>query len=174
VIRTAGDPLRVAAAVKNEISTVDRSIPVSQVRSMEEYVARSVAQPRFNMVLIATFATLALALAAVGLFGVIAYSVAQRTHEIGIRRALGAADGRVVGMVLKQGMALASAGVVLGTGGALLLTRFLETLLFGIEPTDAVTFASVGAVLVTVALAACYLPARRAARIDPLVALRYE
>jgi putative ABC transport system permease protein len=100
--------------------------------------------------------------------------VAQRTHEIGIRRALGAADGRVVGMVLKQGMALASAGVVLGTGGALLLSRFLDTLLFGIEPTDAVTFAGVGAVLVTVALVACYLPARRAARIDPNVALRYE
>jgi putative ABC transport system permease protein len=174
VIRTAGDPLRVAAAVKDEISTVDRSIPVSQVRPMGEYIDRSVAQPRFNMVLIATFATLALALAAVGLFGVIAYSVAQRTHEIGIRRALGAADGRVVGMVLKQGMALASAGVVLGTGGALLLSRFLETLLFGIEPTDAVTFAGVGTVLVTVALVACYLPARRAARIDPLVALRYE
>jgi putative ABC transport system permease protein len=174
VIRTAGDPLRVAAAVKGEISTVDRSIPVSQIRPMGEYVARSVTQPRFNMVLITTFATLALALAAVGLFGVIAYSVAQRTREIGIRRALGAADGRVVGMVLKQGMALASAGVVLGTGGALLLSRFLETLLFGIEATDAVTFAGVATVLATVALAACYLPARRAARIDPLVALRYE
>jgi putative ABC transport system permease protein len=174
VIRTAGDPLRVAAAVKGEISTVDRDIPVSQVRPMREYVARSVAQPRFNMVLIATFATLALALAAVGLFGVIAYSVAQRTHEIGIRRALGAANGRVIGMVLKQGIALASAGVVLGTGGALFLSRYLETLLFGLEPTDPVTFAGVAALLATVALAACYLPARRAARIDPLVALRYE
>jgi putative ABC transport system permease protein len=126
------------------------------------------------MVLIATFATLALALAAVGLFGVIAYSVAQRTHEIGIRRALGAANGRVIGMVLKQGIALASAGVVLGTGGALFLSRYLETLLFGLEPTDPVTFAGVAALLATVALAACYLPARRAARIDPLVALRYE
>jgi ABC-type antimicrobial peptide transport system permease subunit len=135
---------------------------------------RSVARPRFNMVLITAFGGLALVLAAVGLFGVISYAVAQRTHEIGIRRALGAADGRMVTMVLKQGMTLAVAGVVLGLAGAFALTRFLETLLFAITPTDAVTFASVAAVLLAVALVACYVPARRAARVDPMAALRCE
>jgi putative ABC transport system permease protein len=174
VIRTSGDPMWLAPAVRSEIRAIERDIPVSEVRTMEQYVERSVARPRFNMLLITTFAGLALALAALGLFGVISYSVAQRTHEIGIRRALGAADGRVVAMVLKQGMTLAVAGVVLGLAGAFALTRFLETLLFGVTPTDSVTFASVAAVLVAVTLGACYVPARRAAQVDPMVALRCE
>jgi len=141
---------------------------------MEEYVERSVARPRFNMMLIVAFAGSALALAALGLFGVISYSVAQRTHEIGIRRALGAADGRVIAMVLRQGMMLAAAGVVLGLGGAFVLTGFLESLLFGVKPTDIMTFGSVVAVLAAVTFAACYIPARRAAHVDPMVAVRYE
>jgi putative ABC transport system permease protein len=174
VIRTSGDPMRLAPAVKSEIRSIAHDVPVSGVQTMEEYMERSVARPRFNMVLIAAFGGLALALAAVGLFGVIAYSVAQRTHEIGIRRALGAADGRVVTMVLKQGMTLAVAGMVLGLAGAFALTRFLETLLFAITPTDAVTFATVAAALLAVAFGACYVPARRAARVDPMVALRGE
>jgi putative ABC transport system permease protein len=174
VIRTSGDPMRLAPAVKSVIRSIERDVPVSSVQTMEQYMERSVARPRFNMVLIAAFGGLALVLAAVGLFGVISYAVAQRTHEIGIRRALGAADGRVVTMVLKQGMTLAVAGVVLGLAGAFALTRFLETLLFATTPTDAVTFASVAAVLLAVALVACYVPARRAARVDPMAALRCE
>jgi ABC-type antimicrobial peptide transport system permease subunit len=161
-------------SVRSEIRAVERDVPISEVRTMAEYMDRSVARPRFNMVLFGAFAGLALLLAALGLFGVISYSVAQRTQEIGIRRALGAADGRVVGMVLKQGMTLAAAGVATGLAAAFALTRFLESLLFSVKPTDAVTLAAVATVLVVVALAACYVPARRAARVDPMTALRYE
>jgi putative ABC transport system permease protein len=174
VIRTSGDPMRIAPAVKSEIRTIERDIPVSEVRTMEQYMARAVARPHFNVVLLGAFAGLALALASLGLFGVISYSVAQRTQEIGIRRALGAPDGRVIAMVVKQGMLLAFAGVAVGLAGALALTRFLETLLFEIKPTDAATFAAVAAVLTVVTLGACLVPALRAARVDPMTALRYE
>ena len=129
VIRTLGDPTSLAAAVKREVRAIERDVPVSEVRTMQQYIERSVGRPRFNMILIAAFAGVALALAALGLFAVISYSVAQRTREIGIRRALGAADARMMTMVLKQGMTLAVAGVVLGLAGAVGLTRFLETLL---------------------------------------------
>jgi len=174
VMRTSGDPVRVAAAVSSAIREIDRTIPVSEVRTMEEYLSRSVGKPRFNMVLIVVFASIALVLAAMGLFGVIAYSVAQRTQEIGIRRALGAGDARVVSMVLKEGMSLAAAGLVVGIAGALALNRVLDSLLFGVKATDAPTFAAVGALLAVVAFAACYVPARRASRVDPMTALRYE
>ena len=174
VVRTSGDAMSLVPAIKGEVRAVDRDIPISEVRTMDEYLTRSMARPRFNLVLIASFAGLALVLAAVGLFGVVSYSVAQRTHEIGIRRALGADDRQVVAMVVKQGMTLAAAGVVLGVAGAFALTRFLETLLFSVKRTDAPTYASVAAVLAAVALLASYLPARRAARVDPLAALRHE
>jgi putative ABC transport system permease protein len=174
VIRTTGDPLRAAAAIRSAIAETDRDVPVSEVRTMDEYVARSVAAPRFNLVVLGSFAGLALVLASLGLFGVISYSVAQRTQEMGIRRALGASDGRVVAMVVREGMKLAAAGLIVGLIGAFALSRFLESLLFGVAPTDAATFAGVASVSIVVAFVACYLPARRAARVDPTVALRYE
>jgi putative ABC transport system permease protein len=174
VVRASADPMSLVPAIKSEVRAVDRDIPISEIRTMDEYLTRSMARPRFNLMLIASFAALALVLAAVGLFGVVAYSVAQRTHEIGIRRALGADDRTVVMMVVKQGMMLAAGGVALGLAGSFALTRFLETLLFAVKPTDAPTYATVAAVLIGVALLASYLPARRAARVDPLSALRHE
>jgi putative ABC transport system permease protein len=174
VIRTTGDPLRAAAAIRSAVAETDRDVPVSEVRTMDEYMARSVAAPRFNLVLLGSFAGLALVLASLGLFGVISYSVAQREQEMGIRRALGATDGRVIALVVREGMKLAGAGLIFGQAGAVALSRVLESLLFGVAPTDAATFAGVACVSMVVALAACYLPARRAASVDPMVALRYE
>ena len=149
-------------------------MPIADVRTMDEYVAESVAAPRFNPILLGGFAALALVLAAVGIFGVISYSVAERTQEIGIRRALGADTLKVMRLVLGQGMGLAAIGVAVGIGGALAVTRLMESLLFGVTATDGATFAVVAAALAGVALLASYLPARRAAKIDPMVALRYE
>jgi putative ABC transport system permease protein len=141
---------------------------------MDQYVSESVAPARFNTVLLGGFAGLALVLAAVGIFGVISYSVAQRTKELGIRRALGANAASVLGLVMTQAIALTAAGVLVGIGGAFAATRLLQTLLFGVTPTDAVTFIGVSVVLSAVALIASYIPARRATRVDPMVALRYE
>src|SRR5256886_5738981 len=141
---------------------------------MGEVSADSVAARRFNMLLLAIFAGLALVLAAVGIYGVMSYAVTQRTQEIGIRMALGARAGDVLGLIIRNGMTLTLIGVVIGVGGVVALTRLLRTLLFGVTPTDALTFVTVSAVLIFVALLACYLPARRATKVDPLVALRYE
>jgi len=137
-------------------------------------MSESVAAPRFNTILFGGFAALALVLAAVGIFGVVSYSVAQRTQEMGIRRALGADSANVFRLVLVQGMRLAAAGVAIGLAGAYSLTRLMEKLLFGITPTDPATLTGVAALLLVVAFAACYVPARRAAKVDPMVALRYE
>jgi len=156
------------------VHSLDREIPISDVKTMDEYVSASVAAPRFNTILLGGFAGLALALAAVGIFGVISYSVAQRTQEIGIRRALGADGRNVMRLVLGQGLRLAGLGIVVGTAGALAVTRLLATLLYEVAPTDAATFAGVAVVLAVVACAASYLPARRAAEVDPMVALKYE
>jgi putative ABC transport system permease protein len=174
VVRTEVDPESVVAAARNEVTAVDKDLPIFEVKTLDQHVSESVAQPHFNTLLLGIFAGMALALAAVGLYGVIAYSVVQRTHEFGVRMALGAERQDVLRMVVGRGMMLTLAGVGIGLAGALALTRFLESLLFGIRPNDAPTFAGVFLVMLTVALLASYVPARRATKVDPLVALRYE
>jgi len=174
VARTAGDPMQVAGAVRREIGQMDASVPVADVRTMQEVVAAALATPRLTGFLLGAFAALALALAAVGLYGVLAYLVSQRTQEIGIRLALGADRSAVLAMVLRHGLSLAGAGVVIGLMGALALTRLMQGLLYDVRPTDPITFAAVTAVLLLVALTASVLPALRAVRVSPTVALRTE
>jgi putative ABC transport system permease protein len=174
VVRTTSDPLTLASAVRGEVAAVDRDQPVSAIRTMEEVVSGSVAQQRFRTLLLAAFACVALLLAGVGIYGVIAYSVTHRTHEIGVRMALGAGAADILKMVIGQGMALALLGVAFGLLAALALTRVLSSLLFGVTATDAATFAAVSFLIAAVAFLACLLPARRATKVDPMVALRYE
>jgi putative ABC transport system permease protein len=174
VARTQSDSASMTAAIKQQIWKVDSRLPVTRVETMEEVSAASFAARRFNMLLLTIFSSLALVLAAVGVYGVMSYAVTQRTQEIGLRMALGAQIGDVVKLVLRGGLWLAFTGVILGLGGALALTRLMRSLLFAVEPTDFATFAVVTGCLLGTALLACYLPARRATRVDPLVALRYE
>jgi putative ABC transport system permease protein len=174
VARTLGDPKQLMREIEREIHAMNRSLAISEVRTMDAYVADSVSEPRFHAILLGGFAALAVLLAAVGIFGVISYAVAQRTQEIGVRRALGAGTAGVMRLVLAQALGLAVLGVAIGLAGALAISRILRTMLFGITATDAVTFVSVAAGLLAVAFLASYLPARRAARIDPMRALRYE
>ena len=174
LVRTEGDPGAMTAAVRAQVLQLDPNLPVYSVQSMAQRMAESIAPQRFSALLISTFATLALLLAAAGLFGVISYSVSQRTQEIGIRMTLGAEQRSVMRLVVGEGLKLALAGVGIGLGASLMLTRLLAGQLFGVGPTDPVTFAGVALLLTTVALLACYFPARRATRVDPLVALRYE
>ena len=174
LVRTTVDPLSLAQPVRNQISALDKDQAVFNVRTMEQALARSVSARRFSMILLSVFAALALVLAAVGIYGVISYSVAQRTREVGIRMALGAQTADVLKLVVRDGLKLVAIGIAVGLVGAFMLTRLMTTLLFGVTPTDVVTYAIVALGLVGVALAACYVPARRAAKVDPLVALRFE
>ena len=162
------------AALQKEIWAVDRELPVSGFRTMEQILDTETVQRRMQVSLLGTFAGLALLLAALGIYGVMSYAVAQRTREIGIRMALGAERRQVLRMVIGQGMVLALLGVGFGLAAALASTRLLASLLFGTSANDPFAFVSVAAVLIAVALAACFIPARRASRVDPIVALRYE
>jgi putative ABC transport system permease protein len=174
LVRTSGDPMSVAGAMRNELGTLDKQVSIGKVRTMDTIAAESVAQPRFRTLLLGLFGISALLLASVGIYGVMSYAVTQRTQEIGIRMALGAQVGDVRRLVIKNGMTLALIGVAIGLAGAFGLTRLMATLLFGISATDVPTFAAISVGVVAVALLACYIPARRATKIDPLVALRYE
>ena len=174
VVRTAGDPLAAAATVRRELARVDRDQPISDVRTMDERIGRSLAGRRFNMVLLAVFASLALTLAGIGIYGIAAYSVTERTHEIGVRLALGAQRRDVMAMILAQGMAMTVIGTAIGVVSALLLARVMSSLLFGVSSADPLTFTAIPLLLAAVAFVACYVPARRATRVDPLVALRTE
>jgi predicted permease len=173
-VGTQGDPRRLIEAVSAEVSALDPSMPVSQVRTLDEVLSSSLAQPRFGMVLLAAFAGLALGLAMVGIYGVIAYSVSQRTGEIGVRLALGAQAGQVVALVVRQGFVAALAGAAAGTLAAVYLSELLAGLLYGVTAQDPITFATVPALLLAVALIACWLPAARATRVRPASALRHE
>jgi putative ABC transport system permease protein len=174
IVRSSGNLRQLADALRDEVRSLDSNQAISTIRSMDDVVSGSVAQPRFASQILGSFAVLALILAAVGLYGLIAYTVAQRTHEIGIRMALGAAPRDVLKLVLGEGMKMALVGTAIGITGALALTRLMQGLLFQVSPTDPVTFIGVTALLTIVALAASWIPARRAARVDPMIALRYE
>jgi len=174
VVRTTGDPVRIASSVPAAVWSVDKNLPVTRMRTMEEVRSISLASQRMNLLLFGLFAALALALATIGIYGVLAYSVAQRTREIGIRLALGAHRKDVLRLVISQGMRLASLGILLGLFGAFALTRLMSGMIYGVSSTDPVTFVAVAALLGVVAIAACYIPARRATRVDPMVALRHE
>ena len=173
-VRTTGDPLAMASAAKSAVYAVDKDQPVYNVRSMEQVAAEAEATPRFTLALLGVFAGVALLLAAMGLYGVISYAVSQRTAEIGVRMALGASGAAVLGMVLRQGIALVGAGVALGLAAAFALTRLLGSLLYGASATDPAVFAGTATVLAVVALFAAFVPAFRATRVDPIVSLRYE
>jgi putative ABC transport system permease protein len=173
-VRTTTAPLALSAAIKNEIKAVDATLPLSEVRSMEQVIARSIAPQRFNMLLIGLFAGLGVLLAVIGVYGVISYSVAQRTNEIGIRIALGARSTDIIRLILKQGLGLVLLGIGTGLIGAFALTRLMASLLFGVTATDSLSFILVSVILAAAALVACLVPARRAARVDPIIALRYE
>jgi putative ABC transport system permease protein len=173
-LRTTGDPRALVGAVRSAIAAVDKDLPLYNVRTMDDVLERSLASRRASMELLALFAAAALLLASIGLYGVVSYSVSQRTHEFGVRMAMGARERDVLRLVLGRAARLAVLGLGLGFAAALALSRVLATLVFGITVTDPVTFGAVGLILLAVALLASYLPARRAARLSPVSALRYE
>ena len=174
VARTEGDPAAVARDIRQAVWEVDAALPVYELQTLRQVLRSSTAGTRFNMLLLMMLGAAGLVLAAVGVYGIIAYSVSQRTHELGIRMALGAEPGRVSAMVVRQGAVLAATGLVLGIAASLVASRVLASLLSGVTPTDPLTYAAVALLLATVALLASYIPARRAARVDPVIALRSE
>jgi putative ABC transport system permease protein len=173
-VRAKADLGTMTAGVREAIHSADPDLPIAKLAPLTTLVDDSMTEPRFAMLLLASFAGLALLLATIGMYGVISYSVAQRTQEIGIRMALGAARGNVFGMVLAKGARLAGLGIGIGLAAALIVTRLMTSFLYGVQPTDPLTFTAVSGLLIGVALLACYLPARRATRVDPIIALRYE
>jgi len=173
-LRATSDPLALSGAVRREVAAIDPNQPISNLTTMSQLLAASVARTRFNFLAFSIFAAIALALAAIGVYGVIAYSVSQRYHEIGIRMALGAQAADVLRLIIRQGMKLVLAGVGIGLAGAIALTRLMKTLLFGVSATDPLTFTVITLLLAFVALLACWIPARRAAKVDPITALRFE
>ena len=173
-LRTSVAPLSLTSSLREQVRAVDPDLPIFGEQTMEQVVSESVSRRKFAMQVVGLFGILALILAAVGIYGVIAYSVNQRTREIGIRVALGASRTTILRWVFKQGLFLTLTGVAAGLLGAFALTRLIRTLLFGVAPTDVVTYVALAVLLTIVALLACYLPARRATKVDPLVALRYE
>jgi len=173
-VRTVGNPANFAAALYSEVKALNKNLPAPNAQTMNERLSDVVAEPRFQTLLLGLFGLVALALVSAGIYGVISYSVAQRTHEIGVRMALGAGQREVLRLVIGQGMKLVSVGVTIGLAGALALTRLMKTLLFGVSAYDPLTFGSIALLLALVALLACWIPARRAARVNPIVALRRE
>jgi putative ABC transport system permease protein len=174
IVKSAVEPAALMSAIRGEIASIDKDQPIFAIVTMNQLLSDSVATRRFTLILLGLFSALALVLAAIGIYGVISYTVAQRTRDIGIRMALGASQSRVLRDVLGLGVRLTGMGLALGLTGALAATRALSSLLYGVGSADAVTFTAVSLVLMIVALFASYLPARRAMRVDPIVALRYE
>jgi putative ABC transport system permease protein len=174
VIRTAVEPTSIVESARSTIASIDKTLPLSNVKTMERIISDSVAPFRFNMFLLVLFAIVAMILTTVGVYGVMNYSVAQRTQEIGIRMALGAQPNEVRALILKQGLVLSSIGLAIGLAGGFAMTRLMSSLLYGVSATDPATFAVVALFLAGVALLACYIPAHKATRVDPGVALRYE
>jgi predicted permease len=174
IIQTAGDPSSLSAAIQHEIQSVDSQLAASKIRSMDQVISESTARQNFNMLLLTIFGGIALLLAAIGIYGLMSYTVEQRTQELGIRMALGAGRGDMLKLVVRQGMLLSGIGIVIGLAASFGLNRLLAGLLFGVKTTDPITYAAVAAILISVAILASYIPARRATQIDPMIALRYE
>jgi putative ABC transport system permease protein len=174
IVKGSSDPNQLISSIRAAVKEIDPDQPIYNPRTMQEIRAESVAGERLNLTLLSLFAGIALVLAVVGIYGVMSYSVTQRTHEIGIRMAIGARPRDVFTMILGQGMKLALIGVAIGLLLAFLLTRLMETMLFGVAPTDVPTFAAISILLISVAVLACYLPGRRATKVEPTVSLRYE
>ena len=174
VVRTAGDPTGLNEAIRREVLQLDKEQPVFRIETLDQLIATSTSERRFSMMLFGVFAAAAIALASVGLYGVMSYAVTQRTHEVGIRMALGAQRRDVVGLILRQGLRLTLSGIAIGLIAAWAATRLLINMLYGVSATDMSTFAGVSLLLIGVALFACYIPARRATKVDPMVALRAD
>jgi putative ABC transport system permease protein len=174
IVKTSGAPMSLVASIKREVQEMDKDQPLGNVQTLEALVVQRIAPRRFNLLLLGLFAFIALLLGAIGLYGVMSYAVTQRTRELGIRMTLGAQKNDVLRLVIKQGMILSLTGVAIGLAAALALTRLMKSLLYGVSPTDPLTFAGIALLLSLVALVACWIPASRAAKLDPLTALRHE